>query len=66
VLGRRHRDALYRGHRRRLRGEHADDLAPDVVDLDVLAERRIGAEQIAPHAGADHADLGVVDLVAGV
>ena len=39
-------------------GQHADDLEPDVVDLDVAAERRAVAEEVAPHAGADHGTPG--------
>ena len=59
VLRRRDRDACRRT--RRASGESTPMTSqPHVVDLDDAAERLAGAEQIAAHAGADHAHLGVM------
>ena len=43
--------------------EHAHHRQPNVVDLEIASQRRSVAEQLAPHAGTDHADLGVASLV---
>src|SRR5262245_28615446 len=44
-------------------GEHADDREPHLVDLEGLADGRLGAEEFLFDARADHAELFVILLV---